>query len=119
MGIDIREKRRERVIAYLKRLLLSYGKNVFSFEFWAQVKTFAMSYTNDGNERWKTIDYKNFRDDILLASACAFICRLCYPERKAYQIKGEEKEYVIQSVWLRGPDGVKYRGEERVLLHHG
>lgn len=98
IGLDLKERRKMSVLGYMKRFLIAYGKNIYIPEIWYQVRTFTKHITAQGNERWGPSE-KGMCDDILYAMAYAYICRLCHPERKPFNIENMKDNYTMEEEW--------------------
>ncbi len=118
IGIDNHAERKEYIISqYMKMMFNLYGQNFKFPELWAQVRTFALSITDSGNERWKTVDYRIHQDDMLFAATFAYICRQAFPHRVTQKIDVAEQKYRIEHIWKFDHNGIKQRVETRVPMY--
>lgn len=90
VGIDNKGPRNKMIIDHMFELIHAFGHKIYIEEMFIQLKTFVSTTTVRGNETWGPADRKHYKDDILFAIVFAYICSLCFPEEKPYNVDVEK-----------------------------
>lgn len=91
-GINNKSDSNKLIINKMFDLFKMYGSRIYIKDYFVQHQTFVKKYTPAGNETWEPEDKRHYRDDDLFSATFAYICKLCYPNKKPVQtdVKNEK-----------------------------
>lgn len=108
-GINVKGNVRLQVINQLLNMLQVHGDKIYLLELWEQLLHFVPS----GGEikRYRSEDTNKFNDDVLLASAFAYICRMCFGNRMPESLEDRDRSGpILVEELLRDHNGQLYYG---------
>lgn len=106
VGLDNKGARNTQIVNDMHDCIELYGDRNYFIKYWEQLKTFTCSITENGREVWGTVNKKYYRDDILFADTFAYICsELCFPEKKPFNEKEQQKVKKIKYKTVRQSNG--------------
>lgn len=107
-GIDNRGTRAKIIVNKLFELLKSNGENFYFDVIFKQLRTYACTYTEKGNEIWGVSNYKTEKDDVLYALVFSYICALSNLHKVPYNVQEAKKKSKPIRVLARNKEGNLY-----------
>ena len=96
IGVDNKAQRKATIIGMLKDFLLDSHKRIFIPDLWEQLRHFVATPTRGiVGTIWGSEDADKYNDDVIMATAFAYICRLSYNNRSP--IKNDELERIMNA----------------------
>lgn len=117
IGLDTRSNRKRYVVNKMIELTVEFGPKIYIFEYFKQLETFTCTISSSGVEKWGVSDYKQFKDDVLDASAFSYICRQAFDFREVIKLTSENPLYKVQYKLVIRPDGTKGREAVKVPVY--
>lgn len=92
IGVDNKAQRKAAIIGLLKEFLLENYGRIFIPDIWEQLRHFVATPTRGiTGTLWGSEDTEKYNDDIVMATAFSYICRLSYGNREPMLVEELER----------------------------
>lgn len=116
-GVDLKSTRKSVLLRDVVDLIDKCENRIRHYGFWSQLRTISVERGKSDQPEWGTIDSKRYNDDIPIACAWAYVCRMSFSHLRPEVIEGESAKFRNRRVWVEGPNGQIRQGVQRIPIH--
>lgn len=116
VGVDNKGTRATFIITKMKEVVMEYGHKIHFLEYFRQLETFTLTVSANGREVWGVSDFKNFKDDLLYATAFAYICRISFEFKSPRKYNPDSPRYTVRNKLTRLDDGTLTRTPVKIPM---
>lgn len=92
IGVDTKSNRKPLIVGHLKDFLLDFRRALMLKPVWTQLKHFVAQPTkSDAGAKWGSEDPTQHQDDLVISTALAYICSLCFSNKPPMRIADYKK----------------------------